>query len=125
MVTVAHTLVPGRSSTDKKQKQKCFPLLLFARACVRLIRKPRIARFLCAIFKCDLSQRQFGPAVTVIVITIQHSYHYLRDNLRTRPSRLVILQPAQQLGQEELLFLAREIQRGTSCPGPSAPRVPR
>jgi hypothetical protein len=100
------------------------------RACVfPLLRKPGIARFLCAIFKRDLSQRQFGPVVTVIIviiiIIIAIRHNYLRDHLRTLPSRLVVLHPTRQPGQEEPLFLAREIQRGTWCPDPSAPRVPR
>jgi hypothetical protein len=85
------------------------------------LRKPGIARILCAIFRRDLPQCQFGPVITDIIIAIVIQ-HYLRDDLRTLPSRLIVLHPIRQLGQEPLL--AREIQRGTSGPDPSAPRVP-
>ena len=115
---------------ERARKKNC-PLLRFARVCSLLfasLRKPGIARILCAIFRRDLSQRQFGPVITdIIIIAIAIAIviqPYLRDDLRTLPSRLIVLHPIRQLGQEPLLVLAREIQRGTSCPDPSAPRVP-
>jgi hypothetical protein len=134
MVAIAEVTHTGSwpNAHEQKQKTKLLPPSSDSRVCVRFAycRKPGIARFLCAIFKCDISQRQFGPVVTDIIIilillitAIQH-YH-LRNDLRALSSRLVVLQPTRQLGQEERLFLAREIQRGTSCPDPSAPRVPR
>ena len=103
-VDVAHTLVPGRMRTN-------FFFLpsppIRARVLFHSLRKPRITRILCAISKRDPSRRQSGPIViiaivitaivitaiviTAIVIAIQR---HLRDDLRTLPSRLVVLHPA-------------------------------
>ena len=111
---VAHALVPDLTVTRTNQKKNAPSLPIRVRACApslfASLRKPRIARILCAIFKRDLSQRQFGPVVAaavVVTITVIAFQHYIRDYLRTLPSRLVVLHPTRQPGQE--LLLARHI----------------
>jgi hypothetical protein len=88
---VAHTLVPNwrthaRTTKTTRNRTDSDSRVLFMTSHFASLRKSGTARLLCAIFKRNLSQRQFVLRVPII----------LRDDLRTLPSRLVILHPTRR-----------------------------